>query len=300
MKEKLIKLTAFLLILAGIASSCNPENPDPKEPNYPIDISFTEYSLDGTGCQWTNLNYDENIVVINNVEELEQYLECSGESFPPIDFTKNSLLLVSGEKQNGIHRLDIENFVQTSKNQYKLEVTVSLNDDISNKQWHFALILKKISFDDNIGLNLTTIAYNIEKLWEQPLEIIQATILGKWEVPVLYVEGCFGDHQYSFTDFFVDITIDKVFFLGNPEHISLVTCYGDSAATSSTYHWKKKLVYNKSVKQYTTYVLQFDDFISAGYANGRYFEKIINDTLYVWEDFCGSSCQYYGFVRINR
>ena len=33
--------------------------------NYPIDVPFTEFSLTGTSCQWTTINYDDTLIVIN-------------------------------------------------------------------------------------------------------------------------------------------------------------------------------------------------------------------------------------------
>ena len=43
--RKFLKLTAFLLVFAGVASSCNPECPPDCPDEYPQNISFTEYSL---------------------------------------------------------------------------------------------------------------------------------------------------------------------------------------------------------------------------------------------------------------
>jgi len=88
-----LKFTTLLLIIAGIAASCKPEIP---EMVYPIDISYTEYSLLDTDCQWINLPYDEKVIVINSSEELEQYISCTGGSYLPVNFSKHSLFLASG------------------------------------------------------------------------------------------------------------------------------------------------------------------------------------------------------------
>jgi len=95
MKHQLLKLAALLLIIAELASSCNPPPPEPD--SYPIDISFTEYSLLDTHCQWQNLPYDEKVIIINSNEELEKYISCTEDSYPAIDFSKHTLLLISGE-----------------------------------------------------------------------------------------------------------------------------------------------------------------------------------------------------------
>jgi hypothetical protein len=41
------------------------------EPEYPINVPFTIYSLEGTSCKWINLNYDETVIVINSNEKLK-------------------------------------------------------------------------------------------------------------------------------------------------------------------------------------------------------------------------------------
>ena len=45
-----------------------------------IEIPFTEYVLDSNFCQWTNLNFNnDTIIVINSNEELENYITCRSE-----------------------------------------------------------------------------------------------------------------------------------------------------------------------------------------------------------------------------
>ncbi|MCL2312820.1 MAG: hypothetical protein FWC41_10115, partial [Firmicutes bacterium] len=67
MKPTLLKLATFLLMVAVAFAfaSCEkpvePTKPKPPQPKYPIDVPFTEYSLDGTNCEWQNLPYDDKV-----------------------------------------------------------------------------------------------------------------------------------------------------------------------------------------------------------------------------------------------
>ena len=54
MSQKLLNLTVFLLILAGVFSAC--KKPDDPKIDYPIDIPFTEYSLEDSECEWVEIH----------------------------------------------------------------------------------------------------------------------------------------------------------------------------------------------------------------------------------------------------
>jgi len=95
---------------------------------YPISIPLTEYSLNAP-CQWKNINED-SIIVINNSEELENYIVCNGGTYPTIDFSKNTLLLVKTpnircycEYSFYCHICNItRGIVQFSPNEYELNI----------------------------------------------------------------------------------------------------------------------------------------------------------------------------------
>ena len=76
MKPKLLKLTVLLLLLTGIASSCNPEGTD-----FPKEVLYQEYAL-SRSCQWSNLPYNEKVLIINSQEEFERYVSCNEGSYP--------------------------------------------------------------------------------------------------------------------------------------------------------------------------------------------------------------------------
>ena len=151
MTQKLLKLTAFLLVLTGIAASCNPECPPDCPDEYPKNISFTEYSLLETSCQWQNLPYDEKVIIINSSEELEKYISCAGGDYPAIDFSKHSLLLASGKTDYGICEIAAKSLQQLSPDRYELPIDITLNDAADIKEWATALIVKKLKGENNVN-----------------------------------------------------------------------------------------------------------------------------------------------------
>lgn len=122
--------------------------------DYPIEIPFTEYSLEETSCQWTNLGYDDKIIVINSDEQLTSYINCSDGNSQEIDFSKYTLLLASGTTPNGI--VEISNrLLQLSANGYKLNIEVLLNVAEVEERWVTALIIDKLSEENDIELVIT-------------------------------------------------------------------------------------------------------------------------------------------------
>ena len=150
MKKLPIRLLSILLLLAGISSSCNPE-----KDKYPKDVSFTEYSLQENLCQWANLPYDNNVLIINSNEELKKYLSCSDDMFPVIDFTKHSLLLASGEVDKGVYKVKVISLQQFSLKKYDLSVEVTTNDTATNNSWCKALLVEKLGTESDFKLNVT-------------------------------------------------------------------------------------------------------------------------------------------------
>jgi len=159
MKATLLKLTTLLLILAGIAASCKPEvEPDVNvvelRQHYPINIPFEEYSLEGTSCQWTNLPYDEKVIIINSNEELEKYITCTGKNYPEIDFTKNTLLLVSGKANNSIAKNITGNLIYFSADTCILYIEIDTFDFTGIEPWRIAYIVKKLNKESYVELQI--------------------------------------------------------------------------------------------------------------------------------------------------
>jgi hypothetical protein len=146
--KKTLTFAAMLLLLAG-SFSCGKEEDDE-----PTEIPFTEYSLTGTGCQWTNLDCDGKIVIINSNTELENHVTCTGETFPEIDLAEQTLLIACGVTTNGIQYLHKK--FSKKENMYILEIEITLNDVAVAQSWMVTLITNKLSTKD-IELNVITI-----------------------------------------------------------------------------------------------------------------------------------------------
>jgi hypothetical protein len=124
-----------------------------EEPEYPIEIPFTEYSLAET-CQWTNLAYDEKVIIINSDEELSQYIVACANGFPEIDFSENSLLLANGKTTGGISEITANNLLQLSRNEYELNMGILLSDSTAIEEWAVALIVEKMNEGSHVELNV--------------------------------------------------------------------------------------------------------------------------------------------------
>jgi len=150
MKTRFIEFTVLLLIFTVVFSSC--KKPEP-EPNYPIKISFEEYSLEGTQCQWTNLPYNDEVIVINSNNELKKYITYAEKNYPEIDFSKYSLLLASGKPNNGVLNIITTDLQQHSSDKYSLSIGITLSDTTANTTWFTALIVKKLNKGSKVGLS---------------------------------------------------------------------------------------------------------------------------------------------------
>jgi len=160
MKQKLLKLTAFLLLLTGLASSCNTECPPDCPDEYPKNISFTEYTLLETSCQWQNLPYDEKVIIINSSEELEKYISCTEGGYPAVDFSKHSLLLTSGKLNNGIASIAAKKLQQLSSNKYELSIEAEVYSSILHK-WISAILVDKLSEENYVELKVNCVEVEV-------------------------------------------------------------------------------------------------------------------------------------------
>jgi hypothetical protein len=124
-----------------------------------FEIPFTEYSLEGTSCQWVNLNYDEEVIIINSAEELENYISCTEGTYPDIDFSQHTLLLASGTACRGIDKIH-KNLLQLSCNEYELNIELILNNTDVLKKWTVAFVVRKLTEESHIEMNVG--AYPIE------------------------------------------------------------------------------------------------------------------------------------------
>jgi ribulose-5-phosphate 4-epimerase/fuculose-1-phosphate aldolase len=116
--------------------------------------TFTEYSLTGTMCDWKNITADE-VVVVNSDEELQNYI--SGTDYPPVDFSKHTLVMATGETPVTITAM-VYNFRQLSTNKYELYTEVILGDGMTFEDWRVAILVDKLSDKADIDLDVNVVA----------------------------------------------------------------------------------------------------------------------------------------------
>jgi hypothetical protein len=148
MKTRLLKLTAVLLIAAGAFACTEKEQESENTP-----VEFTEYSLAETGCQWTNLEYEGILSIINSQVDFERYFDCAAGVCPEIDFSKHTLLLASGQSMNGIGKIETVLLKNTSK-KYILKVTVHMGITANVENWAVSIITPKISDKPEIKFDI--------------------------------------------------------------------------------------------------------------------------------------------------
>jgi hypothetical protein len=146
MKQKFLNIAAIVLILAGVIACKKETGTDP------IEIPFTEYSFGETFCQWTNLNKDKKVIVINSDAEMEEYVTCEeGDYYPNIDFSKNTLLLAHGIAPQNIGSKNTALF-RYSAAEYELKITISIGSMMVMEDWRISILVSKIPNDATINL----------------------------------------------------------------------------------------------------------------------------------------------------
>jgi hypothetical protein len=147
-----VSTICFVLIALYLVVGCKKD----KETSSNI-ISFMEYSLEGTLCQWTNLDYDNKVIIINSEEELEKYIRCIETNHPTIDFSSHTMLLVSGKTDYEITEVLAKNLLKLSPNKYKLNIEITINTTVEDEsKWIIAIIVKKLNEESVVALNVTT------------------------------------------------------------------------------------------------------------------------------------------------
>jgi len=131
---------------------------------FPIEIPFEEYSLEGTTCQWKNANtwITKELIIINNNEDLEQYIECPNYDYNEIDFSKYTLLLSRGWACDWVHGYSCNSFQKFSECCYVKKVEVCLYPLTIMRPWQVPIIVKKLSEEIDIEL-VATYFYQFDK-----------------------------------------------------------------------------------------------------------------------------------------
>jgi len=163
---------AALLVSAVIAAGC--ERKTEKE-DVPIDIPFTEFLLQS--CQWSNLDYDGKVIIINDFEELAKYTSCQNPNWlirdNKIDFASHTLLLASGSIGDDISFV-AKDLQQLSENKYAVNVEILLNKEFEDKQWRIAILTDKLAESSSVGLKVKTL-YE-----DEPKDVDYSEYLATW------------------------------------------------------------------------------------------------------------------------
>ena len=128
------------------------------EDEYPIEIPFEEYSLEGTFCKWINLNYpleDGELIIINSAEELINYVSCTEGSYPKIDFSQYTLLLASGYTYSCPVEVIVKDFLLLTPFEYQLDINVFSGAYQALTKWVIALVVNKLKGGSVVELNVT-------------------------------------------------------------------------------------------------------------------------------------------------
>ncbi|MDH6356388.1 hypothetical protein [Parabacteroides sp. PF5-9] len=128
------------------------EHEPEKEPEKGVDVPFAEYSLEGTSCQWVNLDFQYDFLVINSDEVLETYIE--GTDYPAIDFSKQTLLLAYGFEGSGSY-LDSVSLQQVSEQNYLMTVNLQMTIASVFTEWEVAIVIDKLDVESKVELNIT-------------------------------------------------------------------------------------------------------------------------------------------------
>ncbi|MDH6356387.1 hypothetical protein [Parabacteroides sp. PF5-9] len=168
---KVFTFLLFLLMITHVACDGNNESgqeikkeeeqeqeqePE-KEPEKGVDVSFAEYTLEGTSCQWVNLDFDDpcpqyNLLMINSSEVLEEYIE--GTDYPAIDFSKQTLLLAYGIECYNYYQ-DSVSLQQLSEQNYLMTVNLRPSIAVAFSEWEVAIVIDKLGAECKVELDIT-------------------------------------------------------------------------------------------------------------------------------------------------
>ena len=121
-------------------------------------LPYTEYSLDGTLCEWNFTDdFDQifDVVIVNSDEELSNYIKSdNAASYPNIDFTKQSLIITHGCSASGIESIHLADFTKLSDSDYKIIIEIKQTLASVMSPWVYAFSVDKISDDTQVELGI--------------------------------------------------------------------------------------------------------------------------------------------------
>ena len=159
----ILKKSAFAVLCLALSglfliSGCKKDLINTPEPE-PIEIQYREYTLHPTECHWANLSYDGEVILVNDNEKMENFIDPNFLDFyyehGKIDFSKNSLILVSGVSKNHDAYI-VKKFQKLSDDKYMIDADFFLTPGTPTCKWHFAIYVDKISDESTIELKTKT------------------------------------------------------------------------------------------------------------------------------------------------
>ena len=135
---------------------------------FPVRIPFENYGLTGTSClwQWTEIPLSvyrfiitEGITIVNSNEELENYTVCSGDTFPEIDFSEHTLLLVRGVNVHAGSEVIYTALFEYPAKEYVLKVVVFEGNFATPSSWFMAILMPKIPNGAAVSLDFKLYSY---------------------------------------------------------------------------------------------------------------------------------------------
>ncbi len=121
----------------------------------PTDITYKEYTLYGSSCDWNLPDDYNNVIVVDSDEELARYIASeSGENFPAVDFSKYTMIIAHGYSLNGISNKQIESFQRISATEIALNIAIYQDMTDVVEPWTIALLVDKWDRLYNINLDV--------------------------------------------------------------------------------------------------------------------------------------------------
>ena len=230
------KYVAILLILAGSLFSCQEKEELDALFAEPLEVSFTEYFLCGNAgySHWTNVEkgFEEGkLIIINSDDELKnhivQYLD-----YPPIDFSKQTLLLAQGMAPEWVYstknlQQSSQKLYRISQNKYKLNIEVKSSNDRDgyNMPWNRALIVDKLSDNSIVELDVNIL---LEDKWILTSDE-SASIIGKWKLARIRQVFMMCDHERLMMDY----SNNNIVYEFKPDGILTIT--GENSVVDGLY-----------------------------------------------------------------
>lgn len=141
----IVGITAFML------SCSNNDN----EILYNTKVNITDYSLAGSSCTWKNAEKNK-LYIIKSEDAFNNYIVCSENDFPAIDFERSSLLLVHGSNLSGIHSIERQ-LEQLEKNKYNLKISIVSNASAVVQSWNVAILVPRLTDEAEFSMEVTSL-----------------------------------------------------------------------------------------------------------------------------------------------